>query len=54
MDAEMEFIKKFEFEKRIEIIMSEYYNQFGNRLTVDKSRQMIKEYYAEEEACVQL
>ena len=48
MDAEHEFIKRFEFEKRIELIMSEYYNFFGCRLTVDKYKKMIKDYYAEE------
>ena len=47
MDAEKEFVKKFEFEKRIEIIMSEYYNQFKERLTFDKYKQMISEYYSE-------
>lgn len=48
MDAERQFIKEFEFEKNIEIIMSEFYNRFGNRLSMDKYKQMIKDYYAEE------
>ena len=47
MEAEKNFIKEFEFEKRIEVIMSEYYNQFNERLTFDKYKQMISEYYSE-------
>ena len=47
MEAEKNFIKEFEFEKRIEVIMSEYYNQFEERLTFDKYKQMISEYYSE-------
>jgi hypothetical protein len=48
MDAEKEFVKKWEFEKNIVVLMSEYFNQFNERLTAEKYKQMIKNYYAEE------
>jgi len=48
MEAEKNFIKEFEFEKRIEIIMSAYYNQFKERLSIDKYREMVKNYYESE------
>ena len=47
MDAENNFIKFYEHEKNIEVIMNAYYTQFGNRLSADKYLQMVKNYYSE-------
>ena len=45
--TENNFIRQYEFEKNIAVIMCAYFQEFGERLTMDRYKRMIDDYYAE-------